>query len=141
LLQQVNNQLVHGFLSQQNNRPFLLLSELMSLFVAGRDQSAADQPNGYNGYNWGSYSSFDETSQQPISQTTWLKVTPHCNHYNHCSIVTIVSPEAASTVKIGSSMIKLGLIYTIPVTSWLGTRRLVIVHKLPAGKKEFASWD
>jgi hypothetical protein len=20
------------------------------------------------------------TSQQPISQTTWLKVTPHCNH-------------------------------------------------------------
>jgi hypothetical protein len=25
-----------------------------------------------------------ETSQQPISQTTWLKVTPHCNHCNHC---------------------------------------------------------
>jgi hypothetical protein len=23
-----------------------------------------------------------ETSQQPISQTTWLKVTPHCNHRN-----------------------------------------------------------
>jgi hypothetical protein len=22
-----------------------------------------------------------ETSQQPISQTTWLKVTTHCNHY------------------------------------------------------------
>jgi hypothetical protein len=22
-----------------------------------------------------------KTSQQPISQTTWLKVTPHCNHY------------------------------------------------------------
>jgi len=22
-----------------------------------------------------------ESSQQPISQTTWLKVTPHCNHY------------------------------------------------------------
>ena len=21
-----------------------------------------------------------ETSQQPINQTTWLKVTPHCNH-------------------------------------------------------------
>jgi hypothetical protein len=21
-----------------------------------------------------------ETSQQPISQTTWLKVTPHCDH-------------------------------------------------------------
>ena len=42
LLQRVNNQLVHDFLSQQNNR---LLSELMDLFVAGRDQSAADQPN------------------------------------------------------------------------------------------------
>ena len=23
------------------------------------------------------------SSQQPISQTTWLKVTPHCNHCNH----------------------------------------------------------
>ena len=47
LLQQVNNQLVHDFLSQQNNRLFLFLSELMvmDLFVAGRDQSAASQPN------------------------------------------------------------------------------------------------
>jgi hypothetical protein len=45
LLQQVNNQLVHDFLSQQNNRLFLFLSELMDLFVAGRDQSAVDQPN------------------------------------------------------------------------------------------------
>jgi len=25
-----------------------------------------------------------ETSQQPISQTTWLKVTPHCIHCTHC---------------------------------------------------------
>jgi len=25
-----------------------------------------------------------ETSQQPISQTTWLKVIPHCNHYPLC---------------------------------------------------------
>jgi len=32
LLQQVNNQLVHDFLSQQNNRLFLFLSELMNLF-------------------------------------------------------------------------------------------------------------
>ena len=45
LLQKVNNQLVHDFLSQQNNRLFLFLSELMDLFVAGRDQSAADQLN------------------------------------------------------------------------------------------------
>jgi hypothetical protein len=45
LLQQVNNQLVHDFLSQQNNRLFLFLSKLMDLFVAGRDQSAADQPS------------------------------------------------------------------------------------------------
>ena len=45
LLQQVNNQLVHDFLSQQNNRLFLFFPELMDLFVAGRDQSAADQPN------------------------------------------------------------------------------------------------
>jgi hypothetical protein len=45
LLQQVNNQLVHNFLSQQNTIIFLLLSEFMDLFVAGQDQSAADQPN------------------------------------------------------------------------------------------------
>jgi hypothetical protein len=56
LLQQVNNQLVHDFLSQQNNRLFL------SLWI----------------YLW-----LAETSQQPISQTTWLKVTPHGNHCNH----------------------------------------------------------
>jgi hypothetical protein len=45
LLQQVNNQLVHEFLSQQNTSLFLFLPELMDLFVAGRDQPAADQPN------------------------------------------------------------------------------------------------
>jgi hypothetical protein len=33
LLQQVNNQLVHDFLSQQNNRLFLFLSELMDSYV------------------------------------------------------------------------------------------------------------
>jgi ABC-type cobalamin transport system ATPase subunit len=53
LLQQVSNQLVHDFLSQQNN-PFFL-----SLWI---------------------YLSLAETSQQPISQTSWLKVTPHCNY-------------------------------------------------------------
>ena len=37
--------LVHDFLSEQNNRLFLFLSELMDLFVAGRDQLADDQPN------------------------------------------------------------------------------------------------
>jgi hypothetical protein len=25
------------------------------------------------------------TSQQPISPTTWLTVTPHCNDCNHCA--------------------------------------------------------
>ena len=62
LLQQVNNQLVHDFLSQQStsiDRLFLSLSELMDLL-------------------W-----LEETSQQPISQTTRLKVTP---------IVTIGTP-------------------------------------------------
>ena len=29
-----------------------------------------------------------ETSQQPISQTTWLKFTQHCNHCNHYSVAT-----------------------------------------------------
>jgi hypothetical protein len=43
--QQVNNQLVHSFLSQQHIRLCLFLSELKNLFVAGWDHSAADQPN------------------------------------------------------------------------------------------------
>ena len=55
LLQQVNNQLVHDFLSQQNNRLFSFSKKLA------------------------------ETRQQPISQTTWLKVTPHCNHCSAAS--------------------------------------------------------
>ena len=59
LLQQVNNQLVHDFLSQQNNRLFFFF---LNLWI----------------YLW-----LTETSQQPISQTTWLKVTPHCNHCYH----------------------------------------------------------
>ena len=71
LLQQVNNQLVHNFLSlyscvtpnpltpflsQQNTRLFFFF---LRLWI----------------YLW-----LAETSQEPISQTTWLKVTPHCNH-------------------------------------------------------------
>jgi hypothetical protein len=46
MLQQVNNQLVHNFLSQQNNRLFV---SFLSLWI----------------YLW-----LAETSQQPISQTT-----------------------------------------------------------------------
>jgi hypothetical protein len=57
-LQQVNNQLVHNFLFQQDTMPFIFLSELLDLFVAGRDKSAA------------------------ISQSTWLKVTPYCKYYS-----------------------------------------------------------
>jgi hypothetical protein len=37
--------LVHNFLSQQSTRLFPFLSNLMDFFVAGRDQSAANQPN------------------------------------------------------------------------------------------------
>jgi hypothetical protein len=53
-LWQVNNQLVHNLFSQQNFFSFFL-----SLWI----------------YLW-----LAETSQQPISQTTWLQVTPPCNH-------------------------------------------------------------
>ena len=35
-----------------------------------------------------------ETSQQPISQTTWLKVNPQCNHL---TIVMVVDKGAAAT--------------------------------------------
>ena len=59
LLQQVNNQLFHKFLPKQKTSPFLFLSGLMDLFVAGRDQSAADQPNNL------------------------AEGHPHCNHCNH----------------------------------------------------------
>jgi hypothetical protein len=31
-----------------------------------------------------------KTSQQLISQTTWLKVTPHCNHFNYKAEVHLV---------------------------------------------------
>jgi hypothetical protein len=30
-----------------------------------------------------------ETSQQPISQTNWLKVTPHCNHCNFFAVFVL----------------------------------------------------
>ena len=61
LLQQVNNQLnlfMISFLSRTIHFFFFFLSLWIYLWMA-------------------------ETSQQPISQTTWLKVTPHCNHCNH----------------------------------------------------------
>jgi hypothetical protein len=48
LLQQANNLINHNFLPQQNTT-FFFLSELMDLFVAGRDQSAANQPNNLPG--------------------------------------------------------------------------------------------
>jgi len=35
-----------------------------------------------------------ETSQQPISQTTWLKVTPHCNYCNYLVWITKASSLA-----------------------------------------------
>jgi hypothetical protein len=55
LLQQVNNQLVHdSFLSRTLDFFFFFLSSWIYLWLA--------------------------ESQRPISQTTWLKVTPHCNH-------------------------------------------------------------
>ena len=32
------------------------------------------------------------TSQQPISQTTWLKVTPHCNHFLGFDVLPCMPP-------------------------------------------------
>jgi hypothetical protein len=71
LLQQVNNEPLHDFLSQQNTR--LFLSELMDLFVAGRDQSAVDQPNNLT-----------------------LKVTPHCNHWKTITHLIVFYEQAMS---------------------------------------------
>jgi hypothetical protein len=33
-----------------------------------------------------------ESSQQPINQTTWLKVTPHCNHCDHYFAAVSLQP-------------------------------------------------
>ena len=45
MLLQVSNHFVFDFLSQQNTKISFFISDLMDLFVAGRDQPAADQPN------------------------------------------------------------------------------------------------
>jgi hypothetical protein len=45
MLHQVSNHFVFDFLSQQNTKISFFISDLMDLFVAGRDQPAADQPN------------------------------------------------------------------------------------------------
>jgi len=58
LLQLVNNLFMISFLSKTIDLFFFFLSLWIYLWLA-------------------------ETSQQPISQTTWLKVTPHCNCCNH----------------------------------------------------------
>jgi hypothetical protein len=42
-----------------------------------------------------------ETSQQPISQTTWLKVTPHCNH---CKSIKL-HPLGVQITKNGFSLL------------------------------------
>ena len=34
-----------------------------------------------------------ETSQQPISQTTWLKVTPHCHHCRERMFCVLHAPR------------------------------------------------
>jgi len=73
LLQQVNNQLVHDFLSQQPEQKTFFL--FWALWI----------------YLW-----LAETSQQPISQTTWLKHTPHCNQCNHNSSTEVGHPHAQS---------------------------------------------
>ena len=45
MLLQVSNHFVFDFLSQQNTKISFFISDLMDLFVAGRDQPAADQLN------------------------------------------------------------------------------------------------
>jgi hypothetical protein len=46
LLQQVNSQLICNSLPQQDSELCLVISDMpIDLFVAGRDHSAADQPN------------------------------------------------------------------------------------------------
>jgi hypothetical protein len=40
-----------------------------------------------------------ETSQQPISQTTRLKVTPHCNHaYSYANVTPCYEEKPLCTI-------------------------------------------
>ena len=76
-LQQVNNQLnlfMISFLSRTIDFFFFFLSLWIYLWLA-------------------------ETSQQPISQTTWLKVTPHCNHSPLLPVVYLLFLKGTSGVK------------------------------------------
>jgi hypothetical protein len=40
-----------------------------------------------------------ETSQQPISQTTWLKATPRCNQCNHTVFMGLLRIPFTGTSK------------------------------------------
>ena len=78
LLQQVNNQLVHYFLSQQSNILFLFLSELMDLFVAGWDQSAADQSNRFTGHSISAaeqrFKANSRHARSPVANINWYSL-------------------------------------------------------------------
>jgi hypothetical protein len=58
-----------------------------------------------------------ETSQQPISQTTWLKVIPHGNHCNHYQAFTRSLRGISQNTKVTLNVILLGVggtIYNTP---------------------------
>ena len=67
-MQQVNNQIVHNFLSLSRTVDYFL-SEHMDLFIAGQDQSAADQSNNL------------------------AEISPHCNYLAQHSIPTCQTKE------------------------------------------------
>jgi len=46
-----------------------------------------------------------ETSQQPISQTTWLKVTPHCNHCNHLHLIVYSVLNKAPSLTVSTTFL------------------------------------
>jgi hypothetical protein len=52
-----------------------------------------------------------ETSQQPISQTTWLKVTPNCNHCNHWT--TAISLRRWKSHPAEEGQLHLGFVHSL----------------------------
>jgi hypothetical protein len=71
-----------------------------------------------------------ETSQQPISQSTWLKVTPHCNHCNHCSHKLSTEAWGDERTGIRSKMRAAHDFFTakVPITTLWGTTHMQLWH-------------
>ena len=71
-----------------------------------------------------------KTSQQPISQTTWLKVIPHCNHCNHyLTLAGCLESAVRSPCNFSGSVLPLGYL----IACLIPTVRLYVTPRCPKG--------